>query len=204
MAKSKNGEALSSAGSNVGGDDKLRLKCSQLQAQMKTQRAQLAEKDDEIFKLNKKVGQIHQLSRFRLEAQKHAKTCEKLTQRLLVLERNEQKIQQYEELKRQLQETMILDDEEQAARAEEEARRLAEEEEAKAQAEAEAEAAEAERDSQEVSFDEEKANYQEDNFMKHSAIPMSNKDIHDAVGLEYNFVSYEEKPKVKKKAWQKK
>jgi len=95
----------------------------------------------------------------------------------------------------------MLDDEEQAAKAEEEARRTAEEK-AKAKEEAEAEAA---KDPLEVEFNEEEANYQEDTFMKRNVRPMGNKDIIEAVGLPYEFISYEEKPKVKKKkAWERK
>jgi len=96
----------------------------------------------------------------------------------------------------------MLDDEEQAAKAEEEARRTAEEK-AKAKEEAEAEA-EAAKDPLEVEFNEEEANYQEDTFMKRNVRPMGNKDIIEAVGLPYEFISYEEKPKVKKKAWERK
>jgi len=102
MAKTKPGEALSSQGSAQGADDKLRLRCSQLKEQIKSQRAQLDEKSAEIGKLKTKVASINQLSKFRLEAEKQAKLCEKLTQRLLVLERNELKRQQYEELRSQL------------------------------------------------------------------------------------------------------
>lgn len=60
----------------------------------------MEEKEEEISKLKAKVSQMSQLSKFRLEAEKHAKTCEKLTQRLLILERNEQKRSQYEEIRR--------------------------------------------------------------------------------------------------------
>lgn len=103
MAKSKNGESLSShGGSQAGADDKLRLKNSQLQTQIRNHKAQMDEKNEEVFKLKSKVAQISTLSKFRLDAQKHAKTCEKLTQRLLVLERNELKRKQYEELRSQL------------------------------------------------------------------------------------------------------
>ena len=80
----------------------------------------MLEKDEEIAKLRKSVSQIAQLSKFRHDAERNAKTCEKLTTRLLTLERNEQKRKQYEEIRRQLQETMVLDDQEQAERAEEE------------------------------------------------------------------------------------
>jgi len=72
---------------------------------------------------------------------------------------------------------------------------------AKAEAEAAEEAAE-NADPLEVDFDDENANYQEDLFMKHSVRPMSNKDIIESVGLEYKHVSYEVKPKKKKKAWE--
>jgi len=60
----------------------------------------MEEKEQEINKLKSKVAQMSQLSKFRIEAEKNAKTCEKLTQRLLVLERNEQKKAQYEEIRR--------------------------------------------------------------------------------------------------------
>lgn len=39
----------------------------------------MEEKEEEISKLKAKVSQMSQLSKFRLEAEKHAKTCEKLT-----------------------------------------------------------------------------------------------------------------------------
>jgi len=52
-----------------------------------------------VIKLTKKLSGIQQLTRFRIDAQKNAKMCEKLTQRLLVLERNESKRKQYEELR---------------------------------------------------------------------------------------------------------
>ena len=42
---------------------------------------------------------MNHLTKFRLEAEKYAKICDKLTQRLLLLERNEQKKKQYEELR---------------------------------------------------------------------------------------------------------
>ena len=51
----------------------------------------MEEKVQEISKLKQKVANMSQLSKFRLEAEKYAKTCDKLTQRLLVVERNEQK-----------------------------------------------------------------------------------------------------------------
>ena len=49
----------------------------------------MEDKESEIMKLRSKVAQMSQLGKFRIEAEKHAKTCDKLTQRLLVLERNE-------------------------------------------------------------------------------------------------------------------
>ena len=90
---------------------------------------------------------------------------------------------------------MIVDDQETEAReAEEQARIKAEEEAAKAQAEADAEA-EAEKDPLEVEFNEEEANYQENTFFKHNMPMPGNRDIMEAVGLEYKHVSYEPKPK---------
>lgn len=51
----------------------------------------------------------------------------------------------------------------------------------------------------EVEFDEEAANIQEDLFIKRGMPPMNNKDIIESVGLEYEHVSYEQKPKKKGK-----
>ena len=70
----------------------------------------LEEKNEEIGRLKSKVAGITQLQKFRLDAERNAKTAERLTQRLLVLERNELKRKQYEELRAQLQETLAQDD----------------------------------------------------------------------------------------------
>lgn len=53
---------------------------------------------------------------------------------------------------------------------------------------------------EEVEFDDDKDKYQEDLFIKHDAPPMSNKDIFDAVGLEYTEPDYSPKKTKKKKA----
>lgn len=57
MAKSKNGDALSShGGSQAGADDKLRLKNSQLQTQIRSHKAKMDEKNEEVIKLRSKVA----------------------------------------------------------------------------------------------------------------------------------------------------
>ena len=91
---------------------------------------------------------------------------------------------------------MQQDDQEQAFKAQQELERL---QKAQEEAEANAKAAAAEEEALEVEFDESKANYQENLFFKHNVPPMSNKDIMEAVGLEYERVSYEPKPKSKRK-----
>ena len=69
LAKTKNGDNSSkSMHSNASSDDKLRLKCSQLQSQIRQHTQQMTEKNDEITKLKQKVAGISQLSKFRLEA----------------------------------------------------------------------------------------------------------------------------------------
>lgn len=95
---------------------------------------------------------------------------------------------------------MILDDQEQAARAEEERKDLEEQERQRLEDEEARAKAEEEKDPMEVEFDEEAANVQEDLFMKRGRAPMGNKDIIESVGLEYEHVSYEKKPKKKKGA----
>lgn len=107
---------MDAASNATSADDKLRLKCSKLTEQIRKHTSIMDEKNKEIAKLKSKVGNVAQFSKFRLEAEKYAKMCDKLTQRLLLLERNEQKVKQYEELRGQLQETMLLDDIETAER----------------------------------------------------------------------------------------
>ena len=67
LAKTKNGDSKS-IHSNPSTDDKLRLKCSQLQSQIRQHSQQVTDKNDEITKLKQKVAGISQLSKFRLEA----------------------------------------------------------------------------------------------------------------------------------------
>ena len=141
---------------------------------------------------------MNHLTKFRLEAEKYAKICDKLTQRLLLLERNEQKKKQYEELRSQLQQTMLIDDIETADREEAqrqreiEDQRLAEEQ---AKAKEEAAALEAE----EIKFDDDRNKYQENLFFKLNQPIPSNKDIYDAVGLEYVEPDLSKKKKTQKK-----
>lgn len=49
-----------------------------------------------------------------------------------------------------------------------------------------------------MKFNEEEANYQENLFFKHNVPTMTNRDIFEAVGLEYVPVDYSKKAKGKK------
>ena len=85
VAKTKNNgtntdlQSVNSAGASNSGDDKMRLRCSKLQQTINGHKEAMQEKVEEISKLKAKVAQMSQLSKFRLEAEKYAKTCDKLT-----------------------------------------------------------------------------------------------------------------------------
>ena len=73
MSKAKSGKlplgnADLQSNSSAASEDKLRLRCSQLQKTIRGHKSEMEDKEQEIIKLKSKVAQMAQLSKFRIEA----------------------------------------------------------------------------------------------------------------------------------------
>ena len=79
---------------------------------MNSKDEKLSEKEEELQRLKTKIAQFTGENKWRVEATKLSKTVEKLTARLLKLEKDEVMREKYEMLRRQIEDTMRQDDEE--------------------------------------------------------------------------------------------
>ena len=70
----------------------------------------MQKKNEDMALLRQKTDGSIQTNKFRLENDKLKKSLDKATQRLMILEQNETKRKQYEDLRRQLELTMIEED----------------------------------------------------------------------------------------------
>ena len=91
-------------------DSKLRIKCNKLQDQVKKLNDQMMKKNEDMALLRQKADGSIQTNKFRIENEKLKKTIDKTTQRLYVLEQNETKRKQYDDIRQQLELTMIEED----------------------------------------------------------------------------------------------
>ena len=72
-------------------DSKYRLKCSQLQKQLKEKEKEISQKNEEVSTYKQKVAQMATFRAFRIEATKLRGQVTKLSSRLIQLEKDAQK-----------------------------------------------------------------------------------------------------------------